>query len=93
MIEEQRIARIHDIIGQAFRTLAKEGFQPMEINGTAIGMCRKSMEELVGKEKAIGLDDVARERIGWNCAHVWTAGKRIGEDIAHAVCGKCGKGG
>jgi hypothetical protein len=48
-----------------FLDLAKRGHDPMAINGAAMGMCRKSMEDLMGKKEAIELDYEARKSMGW----------------------------
>lgn len=64
-IDPHRVARAHDVIGQAFRQLAREGFQPVEINGIAMGMCRKSLSELLGDNMAEKADREARQKIGW----------------------------
>ncbi|TXH52785.1 MAG: hypothetical protein E6Q97_14830 [Desulfurellales bacterium] len=63
--EAQRAARMHDVIGAAFRHLAREGFHPVEINGFCMGMCRKSLSELLGDNLAEKADREARQKIGW----------------------------
>jgi len=55
----------HEIIGKAFSDLARQGLPPTFVNGAAMGMCRKSQQELMGIPKAIEWDRAAREKIGW----------------------------
>ncbi len=40
-------------------------WDPMYINAFVVGMCRSSMEDLVGKEEAIKIDLECRQDIGW----------------------------
>jgi len=49
----------------AFRALNESGHSVMDINATAMGMVRKSMEVEVGVEKAAEMDKEARLKIGW----------------------------
>ncbi|KKM75120.1 hypothetical protein LCGC14_1393460 [marine sediment metagenome] len=59
----QRIA--YDALVGVFTSLVKFGWSPIEVNAFTIGMCRSSMEDILGKEGAIAEDLAWRKNIGW----------------------------
>ena len=57
--------RAYDVVGGAFAILAREGYQPMDVNSFAMGMIRSSMEDLLGLEHAAQLDAEWRRSCNW----------------------------
>ncbi len=45
--------------------LTKKDYTILEIDAMCMGLCRKSMEEVLGIPEAAQWDKEARERIGW----------------------------
>lgn len=50
----------------AFKAIAEQNeWDALTVNAFAIGMCRTSMQDIVGKEKAEELDVEWRQAVGW----------------------------
>lgn len=62
--------RLYHVLRDGFTKLTKEGFDPIEINASACGMARRSMEAIVGRKKAIEWDNFVRKQIGWDKAQI-----------------------
>ncbi len=57
---------IYFILRDTFRNIcAVDNWDSMEVNGFVIGMCRASMEDILGREGAIAADRDMRKGIGW----------------------------
>lgn len=56
----------HKAVSRTFLVLVGNGWSPMDINAFVVGMCRTSMEDIVGKNEAIKMDREWRESIDWS---------------------------
>lgn len=55
----------YDKISSVMVGLLQDGWTIVELNGLLMGMCRSSLEDVVGVEQAAQWDKEAREKIGW----------------------------
>jgi DNA-binding helix-hairpin-helix protein with protein kinase domain len=62
---EKNIDAAYKHLAVSFQILHQHGFTVAEVNGLAMGMCRRSLVEAVGQEEAERLDREARLKMGW----------------------------